>query len=187
VALVGAADHGLPDCAPGTYRSRVVVRAGDPARGLGDLRGRTVAINSDESQSGAGALRAAVLPLAPDGCFFGTVVATGSHAGSVRAVAEGRADAAAVDAVTWEMACRYLPEARALRVLLSTPETPGLPFVTRPDGPAPAILAALREAVEAVGPEARAALMLRSVVPRREADFDAIAAADAAARPLAPS
>ena len=187
VALVGAADHGLPDCAPGTYRSRIVVRQGDPAQDLSDLRGRVVAVNSEDSQSGAGALRTAVGGLSPGGAFFATIVATGSHAGSVRAVAEGRADVAAIDAVTWEMARRYIPEARALQVLLSTPETPGLPFITRQGGPAGALLSALREAVETVGPEAREALMLRDVVPRREEDFDGIAAADAAARSLEPS
>lgn len=184
VELVGGADHCLPDCAPGAYRSRVVVRAGEAALGLEEMRGRAVAVNSEDSQSGAGALRQEAARLG-GGPLFGRVLITGGHVHSIRAVAEGRADIAAIDAVTWEMARRHLPEARALRVLLSTPETPGLPFVTRRGGPAEALLAALREAVEVVGPETREALMLHGVIPRRDADYDGIARADVAAAPLA--
>jgi ABC-type phosphate/phosphonate transport system substrate-binding protein len=185
VDLVGAADHGLPDCAPGSYRSRIVVRGGMPAGSLADLRGRVAAVNSDESQSGAGALRTAVRPFSNGRPFFASVIRTGSHLGSILAVAEGRADVAAIDAVTFAMALRHRAEARFLRVLLSTPETPGLPFITRPGGPVRALFTALADAIGAVGPEARDALMLQGIVPRHEADFDGIADADRQAEPLA--
>lgn len=185
VELVGAADHGLPDCAPGGYRSRIVVRQDDPARTLDDLRGRVVALNSDDSQSGAGALRAMVAPLADGRPFFSRAIRTGAHLESVRAVAEGRADVAAIDAVTFAMLLRHRPEARRLRVLASTPETPGLPFITRRGGPAAALSRALAQAIDALGPSGREALVLRGLVARREADFDGIAAADRQAGPLA--
>lgn len=189
VALVGAADHGLPDCDPGCYRSRVVVRREDTVEGWSGLEGRIVAVNSEDSQSGAGALRREMARHGTGGSsrpFFDRVLLTGAHLVSIRAVAEGRADLAAIDAVTWELALRHLAEARALRVLLSTPETPGLPFVTRREGPADTLRAALGEAVEAVGPELRGALMLHGIVRRVEADFDGIARADAECPPLAP-
>lgn len=185
VYLVGAADHGLPDCSPGTYRSRVVVRADDAAESLADLRGRTVAVNSMDSQSGAGALRAMVAPLSDERPFFGQVIRTGAHGDSVRAVAEGRADVAAIDAVTFAMLLRHRTEAQGLRVLLSTPETPGLPFVTRLGGPAQALSGALAKAVDALGPEGRDVLMIQGILPRKEADFDDIAAVDRQSAPLA--
>ena len=186
VTLVGGADHRLPDCAPGSYRSRVVVRADERRETLAEFRGSVVAVNSEESQSGAGALRTAVAALPYPGPFFARALSTGAHVDSLKAVAEGRADIAAVDAVTFEMALRHRPEARALRVLLSTPETPGLPFVTRRGGPAEALCDAMAGAIQAVGTEAREALMLHGMVVRREEDFDGIAAADAAAMPLGP-
>ncbi len=186
VDLVGAVAYDLPDCRPGAYRSRVIVRAGDPARGLDDLRGRTLAMNSAESQSGAGALRALLRSRSVAAPFFGRVLPTGAHLESLRAVAQGRADAAAIDAVTFELARRHVGEAQEVRVLLSTAETPGLPLITRAGGPARAILEAVDEAVRVVGPEVRAALLLRGVVPRGDPDFDGIAAEDAAEDPLAP-
>jgi ABC-type phosphate/phosphonate transport system substrate-binding protein len=185
VELVGAADHGLPDCAPGNYRSRIVVRGGMSVGSLADLRGRVAAVNSDESQSGAGALRTAVQPFSNGRPFFAHVIRTGSHLGSIMAVAEGRAEVAAIDAVTYAMALRHRAEARFLRVLSSTPETPGLPFITRPGAPARALFTALADAVDAVGHEARDALMLQGIVPRTEAGFDGIADADRTAVPLA--
>lgn len=186
VALVGAADHGLSDCAPGNYRSRVVVRSDEAAKTLAGLRGRVVAANAEGSQSGAGVLRTAVGELSPGEPFFARVLTTGAHVESLRAVAEGRADVAAVDAVTFAMARRHLPEVRTLRVLLSTPETPGLPFIAARDGPAAALFDAIGQAIARIGPESREALMLHGVTSRRDEDFDGIAADDAAAQPLAP-
>lgn len=183
VDLVAGADHGLPDLAPGTYRSRVVVRAEDDAQGIEGLRGRVLAINSADSQSGAGSIRRVLAALPQP--VVARVVETGAHRESIRAVAEGRADAAAIDAVGWELALRHDPLARRLRVVASTPETAGLPFITRRGGPVEALRTALAEAVEAVGPSVREAILLRGIVHRENADFDEIACWDAEAPALA--
>lgn len=182
IDLVAGADHGLPDLSPGHYRSRVVVQAGDDAQGIEGLRGRVLAINSVDSQSGAGSIRR-VLAALPQPAVA-RVVETGAHRESIRAVAEGRADGAAIDAVSWELALRHEPAARRLRVLASTPETPGLPFITRRGGPVEALRAALAEAVDAVAPAVREAILLRGIVPRSDADFDEIARWDAEAPAL---
>ena len=182
VELVAAVDHGLPDCPPGHYRSRVVVRGEDDARGLEGLRGRTLAINGADSQSGAGSIRRMLAALPQP--FFARVVETGAHRESMRAVAEGRADAAAIDAVSWELALRHEPAARRLRIVASTPETPGLPFITRRGGPVEALRGAPSDAVEAVGPALREAILLRGLLPRADADFDEIARWDAEAPAL---
>ena len=58
-------------------------------------------------------------------------IETGSHRASVRAVAEEKADVAAIDAVCWALALRYEPEAVSrLKVIGQTPLRPGLPFIT---------------------------------------------------------
>ncbi len=183
VRLVAAVDYALPDCRPGNYCSRIIVHRDSAAAQLSDLRGAHAAINAPNSQSGAGALRHAVLPLldAKDR-FFSQVSVTGAHLASVRAVAQGDADLAAIDAVTFALAQRHLPEAEAVRVLASTEETPGLPLITALSGPAPVLADALARAIADIGPEAREVLMIRGLVPRSDADFDVIAAWDAEAK-----
>ena len=57
------------------------------------------------------------------------MVVSGAHAASVPLVAGGGADLAAVDAVSWRYARRFLPEAGRLRVLMLTEPTPGLPYI----------------------------------------------------------
>ncbi len=179
VDLVGGVDHGLADTPAGSYCSRVIVHQDCTAASLADLAGARVAFNSTASQSGAAALRHMIAPLRKMGRFFGAELATGAHAASINAVAEGRADVAAIDAVTWAMAQRYLPQTANLRVLLSTPPTAGLPLITARNGPAEALFWALDQALQGIGPEARNALMMQGVVARSDADYDVIAMRDA--------
>jgi len=94
-------------------------------------------------------LRAAIAPLAEHGRFFSSVELTGGHVASVRAVAEGRADVAAIDCVSYAHIRRFNPELTSrLRILDWTPSSPGLPYVTARAGDAsivPALRAALAE------------------------------------------
>jgi hypothetical protein len=129
VALVGAADYGLEGCRPGWYRSAVVVRADDPRERLAEFRGARLAINGIDSQSGWGSILHHAAPFAEAGRFFGSVVVSGAHAASVALIAGGGADLASVDAVSWRLCRRFLPEAWRLRVLMLTEPTPGLPLI----------------------------------------------------------
>jgi ABC-type phosphate/phosphonate transport system substrate-binding protein len=132
-------------CAGADYASLVVVREDDPARGLQDLRGRTAAINRATSHSGWSVLRAMAVPLAVEQRFFERVVVTGSHVASLAAVVSGRADVAAIDAVTHALLARHRHSRLAgLRILDRSPRAPGLPYVTRADA-APDLRARLRE------------------------------------------
>ncbi len=139
VTLVGAFDHALPGTPPGFYHSVLVVRADDPRETLAAFRDAVAALNERVSQSGYGALALAVAPLAEAGRFFAASFETGSHLGSARAVLDGRADIAALDAVSWRhmRALGELPD--GLRVLERTPPTPGLPLIAR-QGADPALL-----------------------------------------------
>jgi ABC-type phosphate/phosphonate transport system substrate-binding protein len=121
-----------PYCTGPRYCSLIVVRADDAAQSLADLRGRRAAINRPYSQSGYNALRHAVAPLAVGGRFFAEVVESGGHGASLAAVTEGRADVAAIDAVTFAMLERNRPAAlQGLRTIGRTASAPGLPYITR--------------------------------------------------------
>jgi len=131
VQLVGVFRYNAPGCDGIFCRSQLVARTEDAGRLLADFRGLRVAFNSDDSQSGYNALRAAVAPLARNGRFFGEVIATGGHAASMAAVQQGRADIAAIDCVTLDGLRRNMPQTAAdLCTIDQTQAYPGLPLIT---------------------------------------------------------
>lgn len=159
VTLIGAPDYGLEDCPPGFYRSALVVRRDDPREGIAAFAGARFAFNAADSQSGFAALAGALGPLDP-----GRGVETGAHRASIGAVAAGRAEIAAIDAVAWRLAQVHEPAAARLRVLAWTTPTPGLPLVTAGGrDPAPC-RAAVSEAVAALDGGTRAALGIAGFV-----------------------
>lgn len=150
VRLVAIPAYAAPGCEGSRYRSAVVVRFEDPALRLEDLRGRRCAVNERGSNSGSNLLRAAIAPLAEHGRFFSSVELTGGHLASVRAVAEGSADVAAIDCVSYAHIRRSSSELAArLRILDWTPSSPGLPYVTARTNE-DSIVAALRAALAEV-------------------------------------
>ncbi|MDG3040793.1 phosphate/phosphite/phosphonate ABC transporter substrate-binding protein [Roseicyclus marinus] len=154
VTLVATPDYALPGCPPGHYNSVILAR--DPA--LPD-RPR-VAVNDPLSQSGWAALHAWATARA---LILGPVTITGSHAASARALAQGHADLAAIDAQTWRHLVRFDGADPALEIA-RTPPTPGLPLITaRGRDPAP-LRAALAEALAALPTATRAALDLAGFV-----------------------
>ena len=125
--LIGAPDHQLDGCPAGFYRSVFLARKDDPRDVVSRFEGATLAFNSRDSQSGWAA------PIA-EGIGFSPGPETGSHRDSARAVADGRAEITALDAVTWEMLKTHDDFAGELKVVGWTKPTPALPFVTaRPD------------------------------------------------------
>ena len=175
--VLGVLDYAVEGCAPGDYRSVLVCGSGDPADGLSAFRGRCVAVNGRESQSGHAALVDSVLPLAVAGRFFGDVVETGSHRESIRAVAEGRADLASIDAVAWSLAVSFEPAVDNLRVLAWTEPRPAPPLVVgwAHAGLRDTINSAVSHAVAALGPEVRGPLDLYGYRVRSTADYEALA------------
>ena len=145
------------------YRSALVMRPGrigegvpaDPGpgavipAGLGGLRW---AANQRDSRSGW-------LGVAEDAALSAEeVLWTGAHRVSIREVAAGRADIAAIDCLSWQLALDHEPAARDLIVVGWTAPRPGIFFTTGLDTPAP-LVAALRAALLALGqhPAAEAA------------------------------
>ena len=145
VQVVGAFQYNVPGCEGVIQRSQVVVRADDPCAALADLRGRRVAFNGTDSQSGYNSLRALLAPLARDGHFFGSRLVTGTHAESVKSVRDGKADVAAIDCVSLAGFRRYAPDVvQGVRVLTETAAYPGLPLITAA-GTDNTVLALLRQ------------------------------------------
>ncbi len=181
VTVVATPCYRALGCQGASYRSAIVVRAAEPARTLAALRGRRCAVNDAASNSGMNLLRQAVAALPGRAPFFGEIVWTGAHAASIRAVAEGRADVAAIDCVTWAQLQRLRPNLTAgLRVLAWTAASPGLPLITGAGTDAPT-LAALRQAIDEVAGDpalaaVRDALLLDGVAVFEPGAYDAVLA-----------
>lgn len=180
VCVLGSPDYGLPDCPPGHYCSVVVVREGDPAASLAELRGRRLAYNHPGSQSGEGALRHVLAPIAEGKSFFSSVMETGSHRAALKAVAAGEADAATLDAMSYRLAQAHEPAARSVRVLLATPPTPGLPMITARGNrdKVPMLRQAVAEAIAAAPQDLRTALSLHGFAAFDADDYKVIAERD---------
>ncbi|MBC2860596.1 phosphate/phosphite/phosphonate ABC transporter substrate-binding protein [Stappia sp. 28M-7] len=180
VCVLGSPDYGLPDCPPGHYCSVVVVREEDPAASLAELRGRRLAYNHPGSQSGEGALRHVLAPIAEGKAFFSSVMETGSHRAALKAVAAGEADAATLDAMSYRLAQAHEPAARSVRVLLATPPTPGLPMITARGNrdKVPMLRQAAAAAIAAAPQDLRTALSLHGFAAFDADDYKVIAERD---------
>lgn len=169
LTLIGSGDYGLDGVGPGQYRSVFVVRASDPATGLADCAAHRFAYNEPMSHSGWAAPLAEAMAR---GLRLNPVLQTGAHVESLRAVAEGRADLAALDAQSFAMFSRWEAAAARVRVIDATAPSPGLGFVTAAGRDPEPIRAALTEAVAALPPAHRAALGLRGIVPLAPGAYD---------------
>ncbi len=167
---IACADYGLPDTPPGYYHSVFLTRKEDAPRGLAPATLGRFAHNEALSHSGWGAPLAHV---AARGLRFHTTVQTGAHIESARAVAEGRADLAALDAITWSMLERWETWAGELAVVERTGLSPGMTFVTSGDNDPGPILAALRAGLAALDPDHQAILGIRGfhILPDRAYDI----------------
>lgn len=131
VRLIGTPAYDFEGCEQHRYCSFIVVSGTSAASGLADLRGLRAVFNQPHSQSGMNALRHAVAPFAGKGRFFSCVAESGSHRASLQQLAEGDADVAAVDCVTYGYLSQHEPQTVAgLRVLDRTGSVPGLPLIT---------------------------------------------------------
>lgn len=155
----------------GYYYSVFVARAGDGPRDLPDFAGARLAYNSTDSQSGWAAPQTHAVSL---GFRFGEALATGAHRASARAVAEGRADIAAIDALTWRMIRRWDGFADALTEVGRTDPTPALPYIAAAGRPRALYEAALAQAVDSLSPHDRDILGLEGVTHVPAASYLAV-------------
>ena len=141
------------------YHSVFIVPSDSSATSLEDLRGKRATFNDDQSQSGYNALRHAIAPLAREGRFFGEAFQSGGHAISAEKVANGEADIAAIDAVTFALLQKTVPEVTGrVRILGRSKTVPSLPYAVA-KGTSPERIAQVRAALhEAVADPDSAAI-----------------------------
>lgn len=162
VQLVGTPDYGLISCPPGYYRSALVTRANEPRREIGAFEDAVFAYNQTNSQSG---YAAPYWHVKPHGFWFENRLHTGQHLASAQAVLDGRADIAALDAVSWRLMLAYEPFAQDLRVLDWTDPTPGLPLITSKHNNASTIFDAVEKAIARLQTADKSRLGLRGIIP----------------------
>ncbi len=131
------------------YRSALVMRHGEvalPAAGAvlpKAIEGLKWAANQPDSRSGW-------LGIAEDAALSAEeVLWTGAHRESIRKIAAGEADIAAIDCLSWQLAQAYEPAAKGLVVVGWTAPRPGIFFTTGIDTP-PELAQALRGALLAM-------------------------------------
>jgi ABC-type phosphate/phosphonate transport system substrate-binding protein len=175
VRVLGTFVPAIADVQGHTYRSVLVARSPEP----GSLVGVRAAVNSTASLSGWVSLVHAVH--GAGATWQGEVLLTGSHADSMVAVRDGRADVASIDALTFALQCRWFPDVVAgLHVVGHGPRVPCLPIIA---GPAAAAVSteslrdALRDAVvDASSAAARDALLIRDFMPLDATDYAVLTA-----------
>lgn len=159
VQIIATPDYGLEGCPAGHYRSVYVARVDDGFDTLDAVAGLDFAYNEALSHSG---WAAPFFDHALRGLQIRPSLCTGAHRASAQAVAEGRADYAAIDSLTWKMICTYDDFAHKLVVIDHTPTSPALPYITKKN-PGP-LREAVSQAIAALSADDRAILHLRGLV-----------------------
>jgi ABC-type phosphate/phosphonate transport system substrate-binding protein len=131
VTYVATPVYTAPLCEGPLHRSVVIARKAENAGSLAAFRGSLCAVNGMDSNSGMNLLRATLAPVAAGGHFFREIKISGSHRESLRMVAVGEADIAAIDCVSFAHFCRFDPDfVASIRVVAETGLTPSLPLIT---------------------------------------------------------
>jgi ABC-type phosphate/phosphonate transport system substrate-binding protein len=152
VEILAAPVYAFPGCDGPAHCSFLVARADDSRDTLAAFRGARAGVNSHDSNSGMNLFRASIAPLAGGRPFFAEVTVTGAHAASLAAVAEGAAEIAAIDCVSFALLQQGRPALVAkVRILGRTPSSPALPFIASraiPGKTVAGLRAALAEAAD---------------------------------------
>lgn len=161
VTYIGTPDYGVQGCPSGYYCSVFIANRDDPRTDLAAFDGVALAYNDPLSQSGWAAAQTHAAGL---GLWFRAGLHSGSHLETARAVAAGRADLGAVDAVSWRHIQRVLPSAAKLTEVARTAPTPGLPLITAKGNPAGMIFDVVAQAIAGLDAGPRTLLGLRGLV-----------------------
>jgi ABC-type phosphate/phosphonate transport system substrate-binding protein len=142
VTVVGPSHYASVEGGRGTHYSSVIIArrsvgraVAPPADGrailpVPQLHGGVLAYNDAHSLSGFIALRDDLHEAGVGLDLFSDRLETGAHRASIRAVAEGRADIAAIDCRSWALAQTHEPAAADVHPVGWTSRRPGLPFIT---------------------------------------------------------
>lgn len=156
VRVICQPDYSDHEGGEGELYSSAIVMRGDghepaPADGravlpLSLLRGARFAFNNHDSMSGLLGISRDLEAEGESLDVFARRAETGSHRASALAVAQGRADAAAIDCRTWNLfRCFEQEAAKKLQVVGWTARRKGLPYIAGPAAPHDLLAAILAE------------------------------------------
>jgi len=143
------------------YHSYIIANKNSTIRSLDDLRGKKFAFTDPQSNTGS------LVPtymLARKGetpkSFFRDFFYSNSHDNSIRAVADGQADGAAVDSLIWEFINRVDPALTAKTRIVEKSPAYGIPPVVVSAGTDPAMKQQLKQIFLTLHEDKSAAAML---------------------------
>lgn len=116
------------------------------------IRGKRFVFNNPDSMSGVLGLTRDLEAMGEGLDIFGSRSESGGHRSSIVAVADGRADIAAIDCQSWALAQRFEPAAKHVKVVGWTARRKGLPFITARTTSMD-VVASMREAIAGLGLE----------------------------------
>ena len=162
------------------YHSYIIVSKDSPVQRLEDLRGKVFAFTDPKSNSGklVPTYMLARMGETPS-TFFARQVFTYGHDKSIRAVAEGLVDGAAVDSLIWDFQAAKTPQVTARTRIIATSDAYGIPpFVVRP-GLDPALKRRLRDiltgaAADPEGKKILSGMMIDGFIPGDDRNYDSI-------------
>ena len=160
VGLVGTPIYDIPDCPDGHYYSVIIAHRSNAGAALSEFDGATFAYNEALSQSG---WAAPIKHLTETSVTPGDLYVSGAHVQSAKAVAEGRADFAGLDVVTWQLIQRHDDFAQELTAIARTEPTPVLPFITALAQDAGALFEAAKSAVAGLPSATKETLFLKGI------------------------
>ena len=161
----------------GSYHSVIITHENNNESSV-RLEGKRAVINGDDSYSGCLALKCFVADNGSGESPFASVLVSGGHRDSLCTVANGSADIAAIDCVSWHLAKQCEPAIKSLKVIAHTERRPGLPLITHRNASVQEISLmrdVLAKAVDDVDEKSRTMLGIRGFVPRDEKDYARIA------------
>jgi ABC-type phosphate/phosphonate transport system substrate-binding protein len=171
--------YDLPDCPTGHYNSVYIGHDDDDFDHIASSSAfefiEKIAINSDDSQSGFQVFSEITGEPAEESIAKAKRVVTGAHRNSISAVANGDANIAAIDAVAFELAKQYEPEAVSRVVVLGNSRpVPGLPLITSKANQelVPYLYEALQDALDDTPQDILQTLFILGAVKAEPSDYD---------------
>ncbi len=162
------------------YYSYIIVSADSPIEIFEQLRGKTFAFSDPLSNTGklVPTYMLAKMNETPDS-FFGGYDFTYAHDKSIKAVATGLIDGAAVDSLIWEYANRTNPEYTSRTKIIRKSAPYGIPPVVVRTGLDPDLKESLRKIfinlhTEKEGREILSGMMIKKFVPIKDNSYNSI-------------
>ncbi|MEM9277790.1 MAG: PhnD/SsuA/transferrin family substrate-binding protein [Pseudomonadota bacterium] len=171
--------YDISRCPSGHYNSVYIGRKAEDSRFLESaealLSAEKIAINGNDSQSGFHVFREITGEYSCNTIPEEKRLITGAHRNSVIAVAEGKAEIAAIDGVSFELAKRHEPEAASKVVVIghSQPK-PGLPLITslQHEAEASRLFSALEKSVFDLSTAEREQLLITGLMAAEDQEYD---------------